>query len=167
MATETAKKIRQALKEQGITARQVGVKTRNYSAIYCTIKDLVITKETIENIAREHESISRCEYTNEILEGGNTFVFVDYDHDSLRQEAQKHIAKAEEIEQKYGNSKDGIILASNDNTELIYFSPYAGYHIAELRLRIGNKVKKYSAYNKHAIAEALALFTAQHGELVV
>ena len=42
------------------------------------IKDWAINKEAVEEIAKTKQSIRRCEYTHEILCGGNTFVFVNY-----------------------------------------------------------------------------------------
>ena len=42
------------------------------------LKDWAIDKEAVEEIAKAKQSVRRCEYTHEILSGGNTFVFVDY-----------------------------------------------------------------------------------------
>lgn len=72
--------IRKELKEHGYNNRRVGVRFSGYSAIYVTIKELAIDKKEIENIAMKYESYSRDERTGEILSGGNTFVFVDYDY---------------------------------------------------------------------------------------
>nr|DAV45700.1 MAG TPA: Large polyvalent protein associated domain 29 [Caudoviricetes sp.] len=72
--------IRKELKEHGYNNRRVSVRFSGYSAIYVTIKELAINKKEIENIAMKYESYSRDERTGEILSGGNTFVFVDYDY---------------------------------------------------------------------------------------
>lgn len=71
--------IRKELKEHGYNNRRVGVRYDGY-AIWVTIKELAIDKKEIESIAMKYESYSRDEHTGEILQGGNTFVFVDYDY---------------------------------------------------------------------------------------
>lgn len=45
-----------------------------------TIKDLAIDIKEIEQLAKGYESYERDEFTGEILSGGNTFVFVNYDY---------------------------------------------------------------------------------------
>lgn len=71
--------IRKELKEHGYNNRRVGVSYDGY-AIRLNIKELAIDKKEIENIAMKYENYSRDERTGEILSGGNTFVFVDYDY---------------------------------------------------------------------------------------
>lgn len=71
--------IRKELKEHGYNNRRVGVSYDGY-AIRLTIKELAIDKKEIENIAMKYENYSRDERTGEILQGGNTFVLVDYDY---------------------------------------------------------------------------------------
>lgn len=71
--------IRKELKEHGYNNRRVGVSYDGY-AIWLNIKELVIDKKEIENIAMKYENYSIDERTGEILQGGNTFVFVDYDY---------------------------------------------------------------------------------------
>lgn len=71
--------IRKELKEHGYNNRRVGVSYDGY-AIRLNIKELAIDIQEIENIAMKYENYSRDERTGEILSGGNTFVFVDYDY---------------------------------------------------------------------------------------
>lgn len=71
--------IRKELKEHGYNNRRVGVSYDGY-AIRLNIKELAIDIKEIENIAMKYENYSRDERTGEILSGGNTFVFVDYDY---------------------------------------------------------------------------------------
>lgn len=78
--TDRSAAIRQALKNLGISSRQVSVKTDYYSmgsSIRIKIKDASISSALVEKIANEHESIDR-DASGEILSGGNRFVFVDY-----------------------------------------------------------------------------------------
>lgn len=80
---EKAKAIRTALKEAGITSKQVSVKHRycGYSSSYhITIKDGNVSELQIKDICKRFESVDYDERTGEILEGGNDYIFVDRDH---------------------------------------------------------------------------------------
>lgn len=80
---EAAKAIRQQIKcELGLTARQVSVRSDSYSmgsSIDVRIKTAEAAKhfDRIEQIASGKESVSRCEVTHEILNGGNRYVHVE------------------------------------------------------------------------------------------
>ena len=80
---ERVETIRRTLKEKGYNSRRVGVtyQISGYSAIIrVTIKEAGIDKSEIENIVKHFSEIDRDERTGEILEGGNTFVSVNYDY---------------------------------------------------------------------------------------
>ena len=82
-STEKAKAIRAALKEAGITSKQVSVRHRycGYSSSYhITIKDCNVSELQIKDICKRFESVDCDERTGEILEGGNDYIFVDRDH---------------------------------------------------------------------------------------
>jgi hypothetical protein len=78
---EKTAEIRSALKAAGINSKMVSV-TGSYpgydSKISVTIKDLTVSKATVEAAAKVYESYSR-DVDGEILLGGNTYVRVDYD----------------------------------------------------------------------------------------
>jgi len=84
---DRAKKIRKTLKrEYGWNAKQVSVRISRYSmgqSINVTIKDQQVPGRIVKAVAQDQESIDRCPASGEILSGGNTFVFVDYDYDAL------------------------------------------------------------------------------------
>jgi hypothetical protein len=82
MSTTTAKTARTILKENGINNKQVSVRSRGGS-VYVRIKDPEVSYCRVESLVKHLESYTRCEHTHEILCGGNTFVFVEYD-DSVR-----------------------------------------------------------------------------------
>jgi hypothetical protein len=75
-ATALRKEIKDTL---GYNSRQVGVKVSPSLAIRVTVKDKSIPIEPIEAIAETYENYTRDERSQEILAGGNTFVFVNYD----------------------------------------------------------------------------------------
>ena len=80
---EKAKAIRAALKEAGITSKQVSVKHRycGYSSSYhITIKNGNISEMQVKNICKRFRSVDYDERTGEILEGGNDYVLVNRDN---------------------------------------------------------------------------------------
>lgn len=91
-----AKTIRDALKaELGLTARQVGVRTSGGGSVNITIKDPTVVKSKVEAIAKRSEHIDRCSVTQEILGGGNTFVFVKYSDAARATMAAPYLAAVE------------------------------------------------------------------------
>ncbi len=83
-AAESAAKVREALrKELGLTSRDVSVRCDNFSmgsAVRVRIKRIGIDFAKVREIAQREENIRRCEYSGEILSGGNRYVSVDFDH---------------------------------------------------------------------------------------
>lgn len=90
-ATEDAAAIRKALKAQGITSRQVSVVAENFSngsAVNILVKAPGISVATVKEIAEPFERIRRCDYTGEILSGGNRYVSIAIDHVPLDARAE-------------------------------------------------------------------------------
>jgi len=76
-----AKTIRKRIKDElGLNCRKVSVRGRpcTYSWAIDVVIKVPTAKSPIEAIAKGAESIDRCEYSGEILSGGNTYVSVDY-----------------------------------------------------------------------------------------
>ena len=73
------------LKELGLNTKDVGIRVPDTSALYFTIKTLKALKlrKQVRDIAYGAEKVSRCEASGDILEGGNTFVFVNYSEDVI------------------------------------------------------------------------------------
>ena len=178
---EKAANIRKELKKQlGVTSRQVSVRSRNAGydeAIDVTIKDLKVNKAKVEAIANKYKYISRCEYSGEILAGGNTYVFVTLDYDALRAAKEELLETAKKIiddNKDLLGKNEGKTIAENGDLEIIY-SPLSG-HNAELGLYrreevneegIGtfwvlHNIERRAAYNEHVLAEALAIFKHQY-----
>lgn len=97
---EAARLIRTALKSRhGWTSRQVSVRSDSFSmgsSIDIKIKAPGISIAAVQEIAREQESISRCEITGEILSSGNRYVSVELDWGLVRDEGKKLVAWVEE-----------------------------------------------------------------------
>ena len=79
MSAADGKIIREALKAAGYNRTRVGVTSESFSmgsSVTVTIKDPTVDFEEVERIANTRESIRRCEYSGEILSGGNTYIHV-------------------------------------------------------------------------------------------
>jgi len=86
--TTASKAIRNALKAEGYTSRMVSVRQASGS-VRVEIKDADIDFASVKDIAESFESIRRCEVTQEILRGGNTFVFVSYANDATLERCER------------------------------------------------------------------------------
>ena len=76
----TATELRQGLKALGYSNRKVSVREQQgglSTALYVTIKCASVDREKVEALAASHEHVDRCERSQEILAGGNTYIFVD------------------------------------------------------------------------------------------
>lgn len=88
-----SKEIKKYLKENGIDTKKISVKGSNcgYSESYnITIKDISINIEKVRELLKTFESYERDERTGEILEGGNTYIFVNYDYNTLKLANEKY-----------------------------------------------------------------------------
>lgn len=76
-----SKEIKKSLKEAGIDTRFISVthKWCGYSESYrVEICSTDIDKDMVKRICNRFKEIDRDEITGEILEGGNTYIWVDY-----------------------------------------------------------------------------------------
>lgn len=88
-----SKEIKKYLRENGIDTKNISVKGSNcgYSENFnITIKDINIDIEKVRDLAKTFESYERDERTGEILEGGNTYIFVNYDYNTLKLANEKY-----------------------------------------------------------------------------
>jgi len=95
-----AQTVRAELKANGINSRQVSVRTDNYSmgsSIDVTIRDADIDPEQVVPIAHKVERIDRCEITGDILNGGNTYVHVQYTEDAKAERCAELAAQITEL----------------------------------------------------------------------
>jgi hypothetical protein len=118
-------RIRKALKEKGITNRQVSVKNRGGSSlndmIYITQKDLTINKYWLEDLAKQNEHIRWDDYAQEILSGCNTFIDYSIDSDILNNYIKENglLEKANEyIKEVENGNGSGIVL--NDERFILF-----------------------------------------------
>lgn len=72
--------IRTALKAAGIKRNAVSVRG-DHNSIHCVIKSADVAYKVVADAAYAHRKIHYCEYSGEILSGGNTYVSVEYHED--------------------------------------------------------------------------------------
>ena len=163
---EKAAEIRKDLKAiMGVNSREVSVKS-SVNSISIHIKNLNIDIKTVETIANQYEDIRRCEASGEILQGGNTFVFVEFDHDAVRQggEGMAEIAESWYLEARNGEYY-GIEMAENDDYSVTYWPDNEAFPIVKVSAKNGDYSKsgKYAAHNLPHLAQAMALIAGQYG----
>lgn len=94
---EMSKQIRKKLKENGYSNRDVSVSVKDagYSvAIHVKIKNPHIDKNVIELLIKQYERLDIDERTNEILEGANSYLFIDYEYGIFKEVAHDFAAEA-------------------------------------------------------------------------
>lgn len=73
----TAQLCRDSIRAAGIDLKQLSVRG-DRGSVRIEIKSREIGADAVEAAASVHERVRRCERTHDILEGGNTFVFVQH-----------------------------------------------------------------------------------------
>ena len=167
--------IRTELKAIGITSKQVSVKSGScgYSEqINVSIKDLTVNEQTVKNIAEQYEEYERDERSGEILEGGNTYILVDFDYDTKRAAAQEMLEKAKQIleEGKTLRTFEGKAIIENGNFLVTYFPGDHEIRLTEFEdvtdeegtFRDNHTRSRHCAYNEHDIASALGFWKYQY-----
>lgn len=95
---EAAAEIRAALKAKGWSTRAVSVRAESFSmgsAIRVEIKSADVPIGDVEAIAKGQERIDRCEFSGEILNGGNRYVTVSYSSEARAALAARFIEPVE------------------------------------------------------------------------
>ena len=166
---ELGAKIRADLKAAGIPARAVSVRVSDagYStSVRVNIKDISIDRAVVEKIAYRHRDVSYDERSGEILSGGNTYVWVDYDYDTIRNAREQYMEQAQEIIDSNNQPCVGVEIATRDDgSRLVYFfeAPNSTHNTAVIYDKNGHydySKDRYVAHNACHLAQALALFNA-------
>ncbi|MDA9469876.1 hypothetical protein [Enterococcus sp. 5H] len=170
-SVEEAKKLREELKNCGFSNRKVSVKHSycGYSAsIDVTIKDLTISIKDIQDIASTYSSIRYCEVTQEVLQGANTFVRVEYDREVLREATELKLAEAERIIESLEIQQENVGEILFMTAELnIYLIKSASYDRSLASIHFENHDGSYnerrgiSCFNAYDLAEFLVMYECQ------
>jgi hypothetical protein len=153
---EKAAAIRSELRALNIRA---SVRMRSGSAINIDIMDLSADMDVVSEIAGRYENVRRCEFTFEILSGGNDYVFYNYDYDVLREARVPYEELASRMLAEGGPI--GEVAVVEDRAFLVRFDG------ADTTLVMSegfvNRAWAYGAYNHFALAEGLAIIDARYG----
>lgn len=128
---ERSKAIKEELKKLGITSKQVSVRSGNcgYSdSSYITIKDVSVRIGAVKKACEKFESIDYDKYSGEILEGGNTYIIVQYDYEALRNAENKKMAEVEELLK--GIDKGVQKKIERKDFDYVLFSDDRGFYMA-------------------------------------
>lgn len=121
---ELSKAIRDDLKAAGIARKDYSIKTSypGYSqSCHIYIKNPLVRSSVVENLVKKYESVDRDERNGEILAGGNTYIFVQYEYGLFDNVAIELLPIAQEVIDS--GKWDGLPIARNEETT-IYFTPY-------------------------------------------
>ena len=97
---ELGNAIRKELKAEGITSKDVSVRVRDSlydTAVSIKIKNPKIKKSKVEEIAKKYQFVEHDERTYEILAGGNTYIFVDYEYGVVEEASAELLPVAEMV----------------------------------------------------------------------
>ena len=119
---ELSMKIRTSLKEAGYTQKDIKVSVRSSrydTAAKITIHNPHIDRHRIEKILRPaYEEIDRDDITGEILQGGNTMLFIEYEYGIFEEVAREWMATAKGLMQSKAEVTrifDGLYLLDPDH----------------------------------------------------
>ncbi|WP_449456015.1 hypothetical protein [Streptococcus suis] len=160
-----AKGVKQFLKLHGYNPKDFGVRKANPGyerSLYITIKNIAISKKEVEALVNSQFSkVSYCEITQEILAGGNTFVFVEYDEDTFDELVESKMKEAEQLYNELKALPDWDSLHIENDGYNLYLSnnrgsyPTCTIHSAEANYHYSNRI-----YSVQDIAYALATLEA-------
>ena len=119
---ELSMKIRKSLKEAGYTQKDIKVSVRSSrydTAAKITIHNPHIDRHRIEKILRPaYEEIDRDDITGEILQEGNTMLFIEYEYGIFEEVAREWMATAKGLMQSKAEVTrifDGLYLLDPDH----------------------------------------------------
>jgi len=130
---ERTQAIRAELKKAGYGTKQVSVRSRycGYSdATDITVKDINCNIEEIRKICEKFEKIDYDKYSGEILEGGNTYISVQWDWKVIHNATEDKVAEAEKL---VNETKNGTTIFQNEKLKFVlcYDEKRDLYDIAE------------------------------------
>lgn len=178
---EKTAQIRKELKDQGITNKMASVRGRYAlydESITITIKDITVSKKKVETIVDKYEEISYDEYNGEILEGGNTYIHVQFDWQVLEEAKKDFMELATEI---YNNSqecgKNELYTPYRDDNKVIFYQAHYSncnpptISLSEIKV-IKDEYGEFNSYDRltstiatcpEGIASALVQYKFQYG----
>ena len=159
---EVSTKIRKTLKEAGYTSKDIKVSVR--SSLYDTVAKITIhnphiNKNEIEKLLlTAYEKIDRDIVTGEILQGGNTMLFIDYEYGIFEEAAHEWAATAK-----------GLIYSKEEVTRIfdgLYLLDLDRSGVLSIRQQNEKASCTYKVYNLSHLCEFIYKF-AEFGTIAV
>ena len=160
-----SKGVKQFLKLHGYNTKDFRVRKANPGyerSLYITIKNIEISKKEVEIlVGLQFSKVRYCEITQEILAGGNTFVFVEYDEKAFEDLVESKKVEAEQLYKKLKTLPDWDGLHIENDSYNLYLSNNSGsyptctIHSTEANYHYCNRI-----YSVQDIAYALATLEA-------
>ena len=131
-AAEDSARIRKTRKSAKIAnARQVSVKAKSYSmgsSLTISINDHTVDIKEVRTIAQSSEHVRRCDYSGEILSGGNRYLTVSYSAEAAEAFAALHADAIAKLMQFPEGDMHGGEVVEIDGRRLCVFKSmqYAG-----------------------------------------
>lgn len=158
---DLSKAIQNDLKAAGVprSAYSIRVQDCGYSvSVRINIKDLAILPADVKRIALHYQEYER-DVSGEILQGGNTYVFVTYDWHTVKDAAEPYKDQAAEI---FGNGYREIMTHGNGN-RLVYLDTVPGEGFLSVKVPGQANIgigKRFYCRSAQTLAEGIAIFTA-------
>ena len=158
---ERSAAIRSVLKKLGYNSKQVSVRSGfcGYSDYtYITVKDVKANIKEIEKACKNFQSVDYDLASGEILEGGNTYIHVQYDYSAMDNAINNELENAASIISELGTIQKHI---KKNNLEYVIFKQGNEYCMAchenaescgSIRIRPTENVEQF----KYSLAKFLA-----------
>ncbi|MHC4176022.1 MAG: hypothetical protein ACYSWU_00860 [Planctomycetota bacterium] len=148
--TDHAKEIRKAYKAKGWNSRMVSVRSEYFSmgsSIDVTVKDARVNVEDAKRIAKGHDRVDRCQYSGEILSGGNRYVSVRISDQAREALGTPYLDRVREaIKKRNQEESDSVIIAiTESDSEEGFFG--VGKSSCGYRLTLWGEHSHIQAYN--------------------
>lgn len=158
--TEEAADIRAQYKALGWSSRDVSVRADYFSmgsSIRVLVKSVKVDPHKARAIAEGRERIDRCEYTGEILSGGNRYVHVDYSPEYSEILARRFIAQVEAAAALLATESDSalVIIEGTDGRGFLSHGQWRG---CGMQLWLDDDIRRqYNAGSLQTVAFEVAL----------
>ena len=136
---QAAQAIRLALKAKGWGQKHVSVRSHGYSmggSVRVTIKSPDVDLAECTRIAKEQQHVRYCEYSGEVLSGGNRHVFVDYSRECEALLARRHVEALLDAVLRLQKRGEGNGLEAIAGTDVLVGFEYAASRPTQLALLV-------------------------------
>ncbi len=150
------------LTDGGIPRKAYRIRTTDAghsTSVSISVRDLSVSIKKVEKLAGVYERIRRCEYSGEILMGANTYVFVQYDYEALRNAAADFLDDAKSIIDAGADYPHLLYKGYGLEVTYIFVAPGSFENVLRIDSEDGERIR-YAACDRLSLAEGLAIADA-------